>query len=310
MAFASVLPYGGGQQQPLSVAGRSESDKPPTVSVVSASERYFEVLRIPLVRGRAFTSRDGEPGALTAIVNERFVRMFLTNQEPIGTRIRVGASTPWLEIVGVATSVRQQLYSPEPDPVVFVPFRAFPQPITAIIVRSFANSAEPVGTLRREAARLDSNLPLYRAMTFDQAVRNAVWNGHLSDVVIRSIAIVASLLALIGLYAVTGHTVERWTRELGLRIALGAPARQIGWLVLRRVLTQLSIGLAFGVIGALAFDRTFSDPNTRPANGVHMMDATAVLAIVVAITVVAVVACLVPIRRATRVDPLVALRSE
>ena len=113
-----------------------------------------------------------------------------------------------------------------------------------------------------------------------------------------------------GLYAVIGHTVERWTKELALRIALGAGGGQIVWLVIRRVVTQLSIGLAVGLVGVLAFDRLFSDPATRSEDSVHMMDVTALVAIVLSIAAVAVIACLVPIRRAARVDPLVALRSE
>jgi ABC-type antimicrobial peptide transport system permease subunit len=217
--------------------------------------------------------------------------------------------TPWLQIVGVATTVRQQVFGPQPDPVVFLPFRASPLPITAIVLRAAGDQAEPIATLRREAARLDPNLPLYRVMTFEQAVRNAFWNIRLSDTIIRSIAAVAFLLALIGLYAVTGYTVERWTKELGLRIALGAGGRQIVWLVIRRVLTQLSIGLAVGLVGVLAFDRLFSDPATRVASDVQMMDATALVTIVASIALVAVIACLVPIRRAARVDPIEALRA-
>ena len=309
VAYASVLPYGGGQQQPLTLFGRMLGDTPPAVSVVSASERYFDVLRIPIVSGRAFLNTDGRPGTEAAIVNERFVQMFLSGQEPIGARIRVGV-TPWLQIVGVATTVRQQVFGPQPDPVVFLPFRLLPSSITAIALRAAGDPVQPIATLRREAARLDSNLPLYRVMSFEQAVQTAFWNIRLSDTIIRSIAIVAFLLALIGLYAVTGHTVERWTKELGLRIALGAAGRQIVWLVIRRVLTQLSIGLAIGLVATLAFDRLFGDPETRSTSSVQMMDATALVAIVLSIAAVAVVACLVPIRRAARVDPLVALRSE
>ena len=294
MAFASVLPYGGGQQQPLTLFGRSIGDKPATVSVVWASDRYFDVLRIPLVSGRAFSPTDGRPGTGAAIVNERFVQMFLSGPEPIGARIRVGmAETPWLQIVGVATTVRQQVFGPQPDPVVFLPFRASPLPVTAIVLRAAGDPAEPIARLRREAARLDP-----------EAFR------HYLGWVFRSIAIVAFLLALIGLYAVTGHTVERWTKELALRIALGAGGGQIVWLVIRRVLTQLSIGLGVGLMATLAFDRLFSDPATRPASRVQMMDPGALVAIVLAIVAVAVIACLVPIRRAARVDPLVALRTE
>jgi predicted permease len=311
IAFASELPYRGGQQQPLTLFGRSLGQTPPIVSVVSASERYFDVLKIPLVSGRGFLRTDGRPGTEAAIVNERFVQMFLSGQEPIGARIRVGVGeTPWLEVVGVATTVRQQIYGPQPDAVVFLPFRAAPPSVSAVIVRAAGRPADLIATLRREAARLDANLPIYRVTTFEREVQNAFWNFRLSDMIIRSIAIVTFALALIGLYAVTGHTVERWTKELALRIALGAGVRQIVWLVIRRVLTQLSIGLAFGLLGALAFDRLFSDPATRSAERVHMMDPMALLAILLSIAAVAVVACLVPIRRAARVDPLIALRAD
>jgi putative ABC transport system permease protein len=309
VAFASVLPYGGGLQLPLTMSGRSLGDVAPAVSVVTASERYFDVLRVPLVRGRAFTSVDGQPGSEAAIVNQRFVRMFLPNQEPIGTRIRVGGpETPWLQIVGVATTVRQQAIGPEPDPVVFTPFRASPSQTTVMVVRMRGDAAAPVSWLRSEVAQIDPNLPLYQVMSFEQAMRNALWNGRLSDVIVKSIAVVALLLALVGLYAVTGHTVERWTRELGLRIALGAEARQVGWLVLRRVLTQLSIGLGVGIVCTLAFDRAFN-PSGQASASVRMTDPVALTLIVLSIAAVAVVACLVPIRRATSLDPVEALRS-
>jgi putative ABC transport system permease protein len=310
VAFASALPNSGGGQQPLIISGHS-AEKPPLVWVVNASEEYFAVLRVPLVRGRAFTLFDGRPGSEAAIVNERFVRMFLGNQEPIGTRIRVGAGeTPWLQIVGVATTVRQQqLIGPEPDPVVFVPFRPAPPGTTAIVVRN-ADQDATIVRVRQEIARIDLNLPVYRIMSYEQAVRNAAWNSRLSDVSIKSIAVIALLLALVGLYAVTSHTVEGWRRELGMRIALGASAGHIGWLVLRRVLTQLAVGLALGLVGALAFDRTFNDPANRGATNVSMVDPGALLLILLAMCSVAVVACLVPIRRAARVDPLVALRAE
>jgi ABC-type antimicrobial peptide transport system permease subunit len=147
-------------------------------------------------------------------------------------------------------------------------------------------------------------------MSFEQAVKNAVWNGRLSDTIIKSIAIVALLLAVIGIYAVTGYTVRRWTRELGLRMALGAETGQIGWLVLRRVLTQLAFGLGFGIAGTLAFDRLFTDPAIAAAARVRMTDPVYMTLIVVAIAAVAVLACVVPIRRAATIDPVEALRSE
>jgi putative ABC transport system permease protein len=311
-ALTSVLPYSGGPQQPVTVAGQPPVDDLPTAAVVAASESYFHVLGIPLVRGRAFTAVDGMPGREAAIVNQRFVRMFLADQEPIGARIRLGKSeTPWIEIVGVATTVRQQqVAGPEPDPVVFLPFRTASSATSIIVVRTREGGATAaIALLRSEVAGIDPNLPLYRVMSFEQAARNALWNGKMSDTMVRSIAMVALVLAVIGLYAVTGHTVERWTRELGLRIALGAKSSQIGWLVLRRVLTQLSLGLVIGIGGAVVFDRAFNESVAQGERAVSMTDTSALALIVGAIVIVAIVACLVPIRRATTLDPVETLRS-
>jgi putative ABC transport system permease protein len=192
--------------------------------------------------------------------------------------------------------------------VVFLPFRTAPPGTTVLIART-ADDEGTIARLRRDVARIDPNVPLYRVMSFEQAQRNALWNGRLSDVLIKSVASVALILALVGLYAVTSHTVEGWRREFAMRIALGATASHIGWLVLRRVLNQLGVGLVLGLIGAVAFDRAFSDPANRGVNDVGMVDPSALMLIVLSIAAVAIVACLIPIRRAARVDPTETLRS-
>jgi hypothetical protein len=265
---------------------------------------------VPLTRGRAFSAVDGNPGNQTAIVNERFARMFLPQQDPLATRIRVGGpDSPWLRIVGVATTVRQQPVGSEPGPVVFLPFRAALAQTIAIVVRTPGAIDAPVSLLRQHVARLNPNLPVFRVMTFDDAIEMSAWNVRLSNVVVRSIAVVALLLAVVGLYAVTGHTVERWRRELGLRVALGAGSGQIRWLVVRRVLTQLGTGLGVGIVAAQLFSRLFTDPAdtvTQPG----MSDPVALSFMVLSIGAIAMLACLPPIRRATRVDPIVALRTD
>jgi putative ABC transport system permease protein len=293
------------------VAGHPEEKDPRLAVTVTVNDRYFDILRVPLRQGRGFTPLDGRPGNETAIVNERFVRMFLGDQEPIGARIRVGRpESPWLRIVGVATTVRQQSAGVEAGPVVFVPFRAAPPQTMVILVRTPGPVEAPVSFLREHVARLNPNLPVYRVMTFDEVVETSFWNARMSNVMVRSIAVVALVLAVVGLYAVTGHTVERWRRELGLRVALGAGSGEIGWIVIRRVLVQLGLGLGVGAVAAQLFDRAFNDPADAAITGVRMTDPAALALMAAFIGAVAVLACVPPIRRATRVDPIVALRTE
>jgi predicted permease len=310
IVLATALPFGGGPQVPLAVDGRREESSPPLVSTVSVNVHYFDVMRVPLTRGRAFTAIDGNPGYETAIVNERFVRMFLPQQNPLDARIRVGGpDSQWLRIVGVATTVRQQPVGPEPGPVVFLPFRAALAQSMVIVVRTPGAVDGPVALLRQHVARLNANLPVFRVMTFEDAIEMSAWNVRMSNVVVRSIAVVALLLAVVGLYAVTGHTVERWRRELGLRVALGAGTGEIRWLVIRRVFAQLGTGLGVGVVATQVFNRLFFDPaDTAPRAG--MSDPVVLAAMVLSVGAVAMLACVPPIRRATRVDPIVALRTE
>jgi predicted permease len=310
IALATALPFGGGPQVPMAIEGRREEASPPLVSTVSVNVNYFDVMRVPLTRGRAFGVADGSPGSETAIVNERFVRMFLPQQDPLDARIRVGGpEAPWLRIVGVATTVRQQPAGTEPGPVVFLPFRAALAQSIAIVVRTPGAIDVPVSLLRQHVARINPNLPVFRVMSFDEAIGLSAWNVRMSNIVVRSIAVVALLLAVVGLYAVTGHTVERWRRELGLRVALGAGSGEIRWLVVRRVLAQLGTGLGVGIVAAQLFNRLFTDPADTVTKA-GMSDPGALAFMVLTIGAVAMLACLPPIRRATRVDPIVALRSD
>jgi ABC-type antimicrobial peptide transport system permease subunit len=145
-------------------------------------------------------------------------------------------------------------------------------------------------------------------MPLQQAMDEAGWNGRMAEVVARNIAIIALLMALVGLYAVTAHAVHMWRSELGLRIALGAQPRGVAWIVLRQALTQLAIGLALGVACTFAFDRLFTvASDTDPT---RLTDAGPLAFLMGLIAIVAIAACAIPVRRAIRVDPVVALRAE
>jgi len=316
VSVASALPRVGGPSMKLEIAG----DPPPapdaaipTATVVNVGQEYFETLRAPLAQGRAFTAIDGH-GQPVAIVNQRLVDRFFGTRDPIGQLIRVtppGTTVdgPWARIVGVSPTIRQMFSGANPDPVVYMPYRSS-SPTAAILVRGDGAPDALAPALRQALHRLDPNLPLYRVMPLQQAMDEAGWNGRMASVVAQSIAMIALFMALVGLYSVTSHAVLWWFPELGLRIALGASGWNVAWIVLRRVLTQLSIGLALGLLATLAFDRLFNTPVDQVAGSVRMDDGVMLVLITISILVVAVMACLVPIRRAARVDPLVALRTE
>jgi putative ABC transport system permease protein len=312
VSVATALPRVGGPSMQFEIAGQpARGDAMPTVTVVNVSPAYFETLRVPLVRGRAFTDRDGGPGSPAAIVNQRLADMYFGSRDPVGEVIRVSrpgpaAVNPWVRIVGVSPTIRQLPSGANPDPVVYLPYQASSSPAAALLVRSAATPDQVVPAVRQAVHDLDPNLPLYRVMSLQRAMDEAGWNGRTAAVVAQSIAIIALFMALVGLYAVTAHAVQWWYPGLGLRIALGATGSRIAWLVLRRVLAQLSIGLTLGLVAAQGFDRLLNDPAT---GSVRMNDAGVLALIVIAIVAVALIACLVPIRRATRVDPVSALRT-
>ena len=316
VSIASALPRVGGPTMKLEIAGDAPpapESTIPTTTVVNVGQEYFETLRAPLARGRAFSATDG-PGRPVAIVNQRLVDRFFGSRDPIGQLIRVTppgttVAGPWARIVGVSPTIRQMVSGANPDPVVYLPYRSS-SPTAAILVRGDGAPDTLTPALRQALQRLDPNLPLYRVMPLQQAMDDAGWNGRMASVVAQSIAMIALFMALVGLYSVTAHAVLWWFPELGLRIALGASGWNVAWIVLRRVLAQLSIGLVLGLLATLAFDRLFHAPVDDVAGSVRMDDVGMLVSIAISILVVAVMACVMPIRRAARVDPLMALRTE
>ena len=304
-AFASALPLGGGASRSVELDSRSSARPVPGIRTVAVSERYFATLGLPLVAGRTFTATDGTAGETHVIVNERFAAAYYAGAA-IGRRVRFTAAagaapSQWLTIVGIAPDVRQSL-RPEPEPVIYVPLRFEPPATAAVIVRAAGEAASLTPLLRTEVRALDPDLPIYRVLPMADALSETSWNPRVSAVAITIISLIAFTLALVGLYAVTAHAVAQRTPEIGVRMALGAPPARIGWLVMRRALWQLGLGLAAGVACTYAWGRIFG--SNEPFDPLNLTG------VVLAVVAVAATACLVPARRAMRIDPAVALRAE
>ncbi|MBA2355613.1 MAG: FtsX-like permease family protein [Acidobacteria bacterium] len=311
-AIASALPFGGATVRGLAIDGRSTADEvPPTVSTVTVSRQYFETIGLSVLRGRDLNERDGAAGHQTAIVNERFVAMYFPDEDPIGRRIRLinpnePSSAAWLTIVGVCPSVRQRPQGIDPDPVVYLPLRGAPPTNAAVILRNSSDPSSLAALVRQEIRALDPELPLYRVRTMDRVVSESRLNGWVSQALVTVIACIALGLSVIGLYAVTAHAVAQRTREIGIRMALGARPRQVMRLVLQRAVRQLGLGLLAGIACTAAWERLLEDPTQR----YRMTDPVVLMMIAVLVIVVAFAACLWPARRASWLEPVVALRYE
>ncbi len=278
---------------------------------------YFEALGISLKRGRFFTDNDGRSSGRVVIISEMLARKLWPDQDPIGHYIKWGGEpsrSPWMTVVGVVGDVNQSALGTDPIAQTYEPVFAQPDApqITTfyrtvnLIVRSDRDSGAVLAAVRAEMQRLDPELPLSDAAPVVDVVADSVKPQRFSMTVVGAFAIVALALAAIGIYGVLANAVSQQTHEIGVRMALGARGSSVLWSVLRRALVLMALGAAVGVAGSLAVTRVMAGLlyEVRPTDAVTFVGSAVVLA------VLALTASLVPAWRATRVDPLVALRTE
>jgi putative ABC transport system permease protein len=318
-AVTSNLPMLGGFLRQLTVDGRPDrpGERPPEVTVVSVSAGYFDTLGMKMIRGRTFDDSDGTPGHESVLVNQRFVAMHFPGEDPIGRRItlvdaapaRVYDATPPMAVtvVGVVPTVRQRNFQePEPDPVAYVPYRADPQRFVFLVVRGTGEPGALTALVREQMRAIEPDLPLFGILTLDQMLANMRFSFRVFGSMFAAFAVIALVLSAVGLYAVTAYSVSQRTQEIGVRMALGAQPRQVLWLVMRRALLQLGIGLPIGVAGAFAVGRLMQSVLAQTSG----RDPVTIASIALLMAVVSLAACFWPARRATRLDPVAALRNE
>ncbi|HKQ77562.1 MAG TPA: ABC transporter permease [Blastocatellia bacterium] len=279
----------------------------PLVSYYSVWPRYFETMGIPLLEGRDFTMRDDKEESRVMIVNETFARRFWPGQTPIGKRVRRGSvENPFFEVIGVVKDGKYLSLGEDPQPFAYFPMLRDYAGSTALVVNTKAEPQSMINTIRGEAQRLDANLPLYDVKTMSEHLRFSLLPLRAGAWVAGSFALVALLLAGLGIYGVMSYRVSQRTREIGLRMALGAESRDVMTLVVKQGMWLALIGLAIGLAGALVLTRLMSSV----LYGVSATDAVTFAGVTLLLGSVVLIACYLPSRRAAKVDPIVALRAE
>jgi putative ABC transport system permease protein len=285
-----------------------------TINYRTVTPQYFQTLAIPLKRGRAFTAGDVQGAEPVAIVSESFARQFLGG-DGLDRMVTVGGrSSPARRVVGVVGDTKQFIGAP-PTPTAFIPSAQTPAGLTRgfsswfpihVVVRSDGEPAALKEVVARTIRVTDSQVPLGRVRTMDEVLAASLEFQRFVMLLLVAFAALAVTLAAVGTYGVMSYLVAQSTREIGVRIALGAlPGRVLG-LVIRRGMLLAGIGTALGVAGALALTRLL----TSQLYGVQSTDALTFAAVTIVLLLVALTACFVPARRAARVDPMIALRTE
>jgi predicted permease len=268
-------------------------------------ENYFNLIQIPLVSGRGFNSRDTASATPVAIVNETMAARYWSKRDPIGGRIRIGKQT--LEVVGVAKTIHYRDLSENPTPFLYLPFS---QQYSSFMTLHVETTGDPVALAPRvlaEIRRLDPGTPVADIQSLDHFFHEgALFGNRLITQVVTVIGLFGLLLAISGLYGVIAYSVSRRTREIGIRMAIGADASEVARLVLRQGMSLTIVGLLIGWLLALAVSSLLGSLLV----GVSSHDPYVFVAVTLMVAGISLLACYVPARRAARVDPLLALRQD
>ncbi len=309
-AMLSAIPGADfGMRRGLEIEGRPlpEDRARPPVFAVRVSPGTFEVMGVPIVAGRAFSAADGPDGVPVAILSREVADRYWAEQDPIGRRIRVGADEEeWLRIVGVAGDVRSTTDSEEPAPNVYLPYGQNAATASYVLARIPREAAAPAGALRSAVWTVDPNQPIDRVTT----VRQAQYDNRGSTYAILTLFVIFAAFALfmagIGVYGVMAYSVSQRRSEIGVRIALGAELSSVRRMVVGQGMRILVYGVGAGLVAAFLLSRTLSGI----VFGITTTDPLTYVGVPLVLGAVALLANLIPAIRASRTDPVQALRAE
>lgn len=276
-------------------------------NIRTVSPDYFSALGIPVVKGRPFSERDTLDSPKAIIVSEAFVRKYFPGEDPLGKRLTIDFGAPWTgEIVGVVGNVRHSNPAQGPYPEMYVNQGQNPPFGVNLVVRAAGGPSQLTAAIRNEIHSLDKDLPVYNVKTMEQHVTDATAQPRFRTLLLGIFAALALVLASIGIYGVISYSVTQRTHEIGLRVALGAQRGDVFKLVVGQAMRLALIGVGIGLIGAFVLTRLMSSF----LFGISATDPLTFSGITLLLIAVAFLACYLPARRATKVDPMIALRYE
>ena len=310
------LPLGHGPDDlnpyPVILEGREPAgDQAPLANSSSVTPEYFHLLAMPLLRGRLFTDFDDDKAPTVAVVNEAFARTYFPNTDPIGKRLRLPApgnrsSSTWATVIGVLADARTESLAEAIGPQIYLDLYQRRAKDLAIFVRGRLDTAAIPAELREQVQSVDPELPVFGERTLDEIVSSSLSERRFSMEMVGLFALTALLLAALGIYGLISYMVSERTHEIGIRLALGAQTRSIRRMILRQALGLAISGAAIGLVCAFIVSHLVAGL----LYGVSPTDPLTFVGVVLLLLQVALLACYVPARRATRVDPMVALRHE
>ncbi|MGZ4890628.1 MAG: ABC transporter permease [Candidatus Angelobacter sp.] len=296
---------------PITVEGRVP---PPGEKFINADERvvaghYFETMQIPLLKGRLFNDQDTEDKPRVVLVDEFMAQQLWPNQDPLGKRISFGdlaSRQEWATVVGVVGRIKQDALDSDSRIAFYLPHSQYISRLLNIVLRTTTDPASLTSAVAHELHEVDRDLPLYGVVTMEERVAGSLARRRFTTVLLAMFAGFALALATIGIYGVMAYLVIQGTREIGIRMALGATQRTVLRLVVKQGMMLALCGVGVGLIAALAFSRLVSGL----LFGVRATDPLTFVAITVLLTLVALLASYIPARRAARIDPMISLRCE